>query len=58
MTKIMQITGKLSSFSQIFIFSLFFVVVAVVLLLLQFQLAYLNNQKELRNKTLRSDRYP
>ena len=34
------------------------VVVVVLLLLLQFRLAYLNNQRELRNETLRTDRYP
>ena len=55
-----QITGK-------FIFTILHFIVAVVvavvvvvllLLLLQFRLAYLNNQRELRNETLRTDRYP
>ena len=46
-----------------FIFTILHLVVVVVvvlllLLLLQFQLAYLNNQIELRNKTLRADKYP
>ena len=30
----------------------------VVVLLLQFRHAYLNNQKELRNETLHGNRYP
>ena len=30
----------------------------VVVVVLQFRLAYLNNQRELRNETLRTDRYP
>ena len=34
------------------------VVVVVVVVLLQFRLAYLNNQRELRNETLCTDRYP
>ena len=34
------------------------VVVVVVVVVLQFRPAYLNNQKELRNETLRTARYP
>ena len=36
----------------------FHFVVVVVVVVLQFRQAYLNNQRELRNETLRTDRYP
>ena len=52
-------TGKLLKLYK-FIFTILhlLVVVVVLLLLLQFRLAYLNNQRELRDETLRTDRYP
>ena len=34
------------------------VVVVVVVVVLQFRLVYLNNQRELRNENLHTDRYP
>ena len=51
-----QIMGK--ALKLYFHFLLVVVVVIVLLLLLQFRPAYLNNQRELRNENLRTDRYP
>ena len=36
----------------------FHLVVVIVVFVLQFRLTYLNNQTELRDETLRTDRYP
>ena len=38
--------------------TILYLVVVVLLLLLQFRLAYLNNQTEMRNETLCTDTYP
>ena len=43
---------------QKFIFTILHLVVVVVVVVLQFRLTYLNSQTELRDETLRTDRYP